>query len=466
LANADLSLTQTVMPNPVTVSNNLSVTLTVSNAGPGSATAVQLIDQLPKLVSYISATSSQGSCAQAGGVVTCDLGNLANGGTATVTLLMRALCEGSITNTATVSADETDPRPEDNTVVDDDFSIDPVYIDYALNRSGSGFPSPLESNRGWGGGSYPWHIVDGAHSYNSWANGLAFTGGHTEQTNPNSGGYIEQAGMRQATINFGADRTFEKVVIWHHGEDHVPAVATLAYWNGSVWVNIPFVRRYGRNFEPGQGSGSGWSDEYYFTPVTGSKVRYSFDNREQNIIGTWNVHGWLYEFEALGRATPPTTPIVIAQPLPGTNALSGGTSRISWQANCPPDARWIIESIGDGVTNRLDLAVVNDGSGNWHADWSISCTQMPGSYLVTIREEGGSHTAVSGAFTVGVSLTMEFCVTWPDTDCTRQFVLQEANTPNGPWYDLNVTPVQLLNGKLGVILSNASRAKFHRLQQP
>ena len=53
-----------------------------------------------------------------------------------------------------------------------------------------------------------------------------------------------------------------------------------------------------------EGSNSGYSDSdiYTFAPVTASKVRYSFDNSLNNINGTLNVHGWIYELEVY--ATP------------------------------------------------------------------------------------------------------------------------------------------------------------------
>ena len=38
----------------------------------------------------------------------------------------------------------------------------------ALNPSGSGYPSPLESDQGWGGGSNQWDIVDGLRDYPEW----------------------------------------------------------------------------------------------------------------------------------------------------------------------------------------------------------------------------------------------------------------------------------------------------------
>ncbi|MDP2958862.1 MAG: hypothetical protein Q8N53_20725, partial [Longimicrobiales bacterium] len=74
--------------------------------------------------------------------------------------------------------------------------------DLALNRSGSGYPSPLGSDPGWGGGSYPWQIVDGQRlcaGGSQWACGLAFTGG-TGRWPPGS---QTACGWRQATIDFG-----------------------------------------------------------------------------------------------------------------------------------------------------------------------------------------------------------------------------------------------------------------------
>lgn len=172
----------------------------------------------------------------------------------------------------------------------------------ALNPSATGFPSPLESNDGWGGGSYPWQIVDGLRSYSDWAHGLAFTGGH--QTSAGGPPWIEPAGWRQATIDFGEPKTFEKVIIWHHGVEYTPAEAFLDYWDGTQWVAISFQREYGTMHEEGQNSGYSDSDIYTFAPVTGSKVRYSFDNSAYNILGTFNIHGWIYEFEVFGEEAP------------------------------------------------------------------------------------------------------------------------------------------------------------------
>ena len=173
----------------------------------------------------------------------------------------------------------------------------PPPTNIALNPAcPSGFPSPLESDEGWGNGALPCDVVDGQLSYNTWARGLAFTGGH--QTGAGGAPYIEPAGVRHAVIDFGAPRTFEKVTIWWHGIEYTPDAGTLEYWNGSAWVGIaPVAREYGARLEDGANSGYAHSDDYSFGPVTGSKFRYAFDNSGHNVIGTWNIHGWIYEIQ-------------------------------------------------------------------------------------------------------------------------------------------------------------------------
>jgi len=110
---ADLSLTSADSPDPVVVGQPLAYTLTVRNNGPDSATGVTVTDFLPNNVSLVSATPSQGSCS--GPItVSCALGNLANGATATVTIAVRPAAAGALSNTASVTGSPNDPNPDDN----------------------------------------------------------------------------------------------------------------------------------------------------------------------------------------------------------------------------------------------------------------------------------------------------------------------------------------------------------------
>jgi hypothetical protein len=174
-----------------------------------------------------------------------------------------------------------------------------VESDLALNPSGAGYPDPTQSDPGWGGGSFPWDLVDGKESYDTWARGLAFTGGH--QTAAGGPPYLEPAGIRHAIIDFGATRSFDKIVLWWHGAEYTPDSGTIDYWDGSQWLAVgPTTRLYGTMHDEGSNSGSSDSDIYTFPTVTGSKVRYTFDNSGLNIVGTYDIHGWLYEFQVFG----------------------------------------------------------------------------------------------------------------------------------------------------------------------
>ena len=73
---ADLSVTKSDSPDPVTVGSNLTYNIIVTNNGPATSTPVTLTDTLPGGVSFVSAAPSQGSCSESGGTVTCSLGTM------------------------------------------------------------------------------------------------------------------------------------------------------------------------------------------------------------------------------------------------------------------------------------------------------------------------------------------------------------------------------------------------------
>jgi len=115
---ADLGITKTASPEPVQAGGALTYTLTVTNAGPSTATNVSVTDTLPAGVTFTSATGSGWVCNQAGGVVTCSLASLASGANGIITIVVGApATAGMITNNATVTADQFDPATGNNSAM-------------------------------------------------------------------------------------------------------------------------------------------------------------------------------------------------------------------------------------------------------------------------------------------------------------------------------------------------------------
>jgi uncharacterized repeat protein (TIGR01451 family) len=117
LAPSDLSLTKSDSPDPVIEGNQLTFAIEVRNDGPDPATNVTVADDLASSdFDLVSTTPSQGNCTTEGGQkVSCDLGTLSSGATATVTIVVTAKKPGTVTNTASVTSEVADPQPANNT---------------------------------------------------------------------------------------------------------------------------------------------------------------------------------------------------------------------------------------------------------------------------------------------------------------------------------------------------------------
>jgi len=126
--SADMAIVKTATPNPVLEGTPLTYTLTVTNNGPADATNVTVTDTLPSVMTYLSANTTQGSCSEAGGTVTCLLGTVTNTSTATISILTIPGTPGVFSNTATVSADQTDSNLANNSSTQSETVIAPTSI--------------------------------------------------------------------------------------------------------------------------------------------------------------------------------------------------------------------------------------------------------------------------------------------------------------------------------------------------
>ena len=109
---ADVAVTKTG-PTAARPNTPIVYTITVSNAGPQTASNVVVTDTIPAGTTFVSAVPSQGTCSGSA-TTTCNLGAIAAGGSATVTLTVQAPnAQGAITNIATVT---NTPEPDPNQV--------------------------------------------------------------------------------------------------------------------------------------------------------------------------------------------------------------------------------------------------------------------------------------------------------------------------------------------------------------
>lgn len=111
-SKADLSVLKTrISEGPFYVTDVITYTIRVQNAGPSPATGVQVTDTLPVGYSFVSGS---GSPTVTGQVVTWGPYSLASGAVRTDTLRVRATVSGYYRNAVSVAGTEPDPAPDNN----------------------------------------------------------------------------------------------------------------------------------------------------------------------------------------------------------------------------------------------------------------------------------------------------------------------------------------------------------------
>ncbi|PRB10646.1 DUF11 domain-containing protein [Microbacterium sp. MYb62] len=113
----DVSIIKTFSPTTPVAGEQVTYTLSVSNAGPSEARDVVVTDPLDPDMSFVSATPGQGECRLEASVLVCELGTLAPGATAVQTLVVVDINPGTtavLQNTATVTTSTTDTNPANN----------------------------------------------------------------------------------------------------------------------------------------------------------------------------------------------------------------------------------------------------------------------------------------------------------------------------------------------------------------
>lgn len=135
----DLSLEKDISDPSPAVGDTIDYTLTLTNAGPDTATNVVVTDDLPTGVAFVNAVPSQGAYDSATGVWT--VGTLTAGQIETLTLTVTVLATGSYSNYAEITdADQLDPdsTPANGSTNEDDDDTVAFRIGGGGGGSGGG----------------------------------------------------------------------------------------------------------------------------------------------------------------------------------------------------------------------------------------------------------------------------------------------------------------------------------------
>ncbi len=122
---ADLAVTKTDSPDPVTAGQNITYTINFTNNGPSDAQTVTVTDAVPANTTFVSATVTTGSGWSTSAPAVGGTGNVvfskatvAAGETAVFTVVVKVNATtangATITNTATAASATTDPTPGNN----------------------------------------------------------------------------------------------------------------------------------------------------------------------------------------------------------------------------------------------------------------------------------------------------------------------------------------------------------------
>jgi uncharacterized repeat protein (TIGR01451 family) len=145
--SADLSITKTDNVDPVAAGDNITYTVTVSNAGPNEAAFVRVNDTLPAGVTLVS---TSGCLEDPAAIPQCTLGDIAAGASASYTVTVTVAADTAagtvLTNAATAITSTNELDPSNNSTTEDTLvqaisdlavskvdNIDPVTAGQALS---------------------------------------------------------------------------------------------------------------------------------------------------------------------------------------------------------------------------------------------------------------------------------------------------------------------------------------------
>lgn len=147
-SQADLRVTKSASSATVAVGSSVTFTITARNLGPSDATGVQVTDQLPAGLTFVSATPSQGTYTSATGV--WNIGAITSGASTTLSLVATVTTAGAVTNTVRKTA-QNEPDPNTSNDVSSAIITGTGLPGAPNGGMGRLFPSPARGGAQGGG---------------------------------------------------------------------------------------------------------------------------------------------------------------------------------------------------------------------------------------------------------------------------------------------------------------------------
>jgi uncharacterized repeat protein (TIGR01451 family) len=143
--SADVTLTLADAPDPAAVGNSITYTANLHNNGPAAATGVALSLSYPSSDLLLqSVVPSQGTCTS-GNTINCSIGNIANGGNASVTVTLKAFNHaGTFTVSGTASGTLLDYNTANNAASATTTVTGPATATTDLQVSQNRAPEPVQ----------------------------------------------------------------------------------------------------------------------------------------------------------------------------------------------------------------------------------------------------------------------------------------------------------------------------------
>ncbi len=455
VTSADVSVTKTDSPDPISAGSTLTYIITVANAGPSAAASVSLSDTVPAGTTFINLQSPGGwSCSTPGvggtGTISCTIATLPTGGSAVFTLLVQtnaSLATGTIiTNTATVATTTTDASAGNNSATTT-TTVSPV-TNFTATKSVSGvfvsgttvtYTVVLTNNMGH---------TQGDNFGNEFADilpaGLALTGASATSGTivtilPSNivtwNGSIPNGGT--VTITITATITAASGTISNQGnaiidtdnngmnETGLPTddPSTAAPGDPTVFTVIP------ANIVSATKSASG-----IFTP--GSTVTYTVVLTNNMGIAQANNPG-----DELTDVLPPSLTLISATATSGTAVANVGTNTVTWNGSLAAGASvtiTITAAINVGATgavsNQATFVYDADGNGTNESlgvsdDPATGTANDPTMFNIVPPGEVTGTKSVTGSFVPGGAITYTIVL-------TNNMGIAQANNPGDEFTDI------------------------------